>query len=64
MARILDVLAHRPQIQSRLREEINKYFESNPGDRNHDGLLELPYLDSVVRETLRLYGPVSFINRT
>ncbi|KAG8752632.1 cytochrome P450-dit2 [Ceratobasidium sp. 423] len=64
VARILDVLADRPRVQMQLREEVRQYFETNPDDTHHEGLLELPYLDAVVRETLRLYGPVSFINRT
>ncbi|CAE6491106.1 unnamed protein product [Rhizoctonia solani] len=63
VARILDILADRPRVQVRLREEIREYFENNPNDTHYDGLLELPYLDAVVREVLRLHGPVSFINR-
>ncbi|CUA75705.1 Cytochrome P450 4V2 [Rhizoctonia solani] len=63
VARILDILAERPRVQMKLREEIREYFESNPNDTHYDGLLELPYLDAIVRETLRLHGPVSFLNR-
>ncbi|CAE6524569.1 unnamed protein product [Rhizoctonia solani] len=63
VARILEVLADRPRVQVRLREEIREYFESNPNDTHYDGLLELSYLDAVVREALRLHGPVSFLNR-
>ncbi|KAH7323311.1 cytochrome P450 [Rhizoctonia solani] len=63
VARILDILADRPRAQVRLREEIREYFENNPDDTHYDGLLELPYLDAVVREVLRLHGPVSFLNR-
>ncbi|CAE6461554.1 unnamed protein product [Rhizoctonia solani] len=64
VARILDILAHQPQIQVQLRAEIRQYFENDPSGTDYDGLLELPYLDGVVRETLRLYAPASFINRT
>ncbi|CAE6506364.1 unnamed protein product [Rhizoctonia solani] len=63
VARILDILADRPRVQVKLREEIRQYFENNPNDTHYDGLLELPYLDAVVRETLRLYEPVSFLSR-
>ncbi|KAG9097458.1 cytochrome P450-dit2 [Ceratobasidium sp. 370] len=63
VSRILDVLANRPQIQVKLREEIRLYFEEHKDDINHDALLELPYLDAVVRETLRLYGPVVQLTR-
>lgn len=63
VARILDVLSHRPHVQVKLREEIRQYFEENPVDSHYDGLLDLPYLDAVVREALRLYGPVSLLSR-
>ncbi|GAB1522894.1 hypothetical protein RhiTH_006019 [Rhizoctonia solani] len=63
VARILDILAQKPRVQVELREEIRKYFEKNLSDTNYDGLLELPYLDGVVRETLRLHGPVTLLNR-
>ncbi|KAJ1305505.1 hypothetical protein OPQ81_000512 [Rhizoctonia solani] len=63
VARILDILADRPRVQVKLGEEIRQYFENNSNDTHYDGLLELPYLDAVVREALRLYGPVTFINR-
>ncbi|KAF8732482.1 cytochrome P450, partial [Rhizoctonia solani] len=63
VARILDILAQKPRVQVELREEIRKYFEKNLSDTNYDGLLELPYLDGVVRETLRLHGPATLLNR-
>ncbi|QRV95565.1 cytochrome P450 family protein [Ceratobasidium sp. AG-Ba] len=59
VSRILNILADSPQIQVKLREEVRLYFEEHKDDVNHDGLLELPYLDAVVRETLRLYSPVT-----
>ncbi|KAG8780851.1 cytochrome P450-dit2 [Ceratobasidium sp. 428] len=63
VSRILDILAKKGDIQVRLREEINAYSKEHQDDANHDALLELPYLDAVVRETLRVYGPVSSIVR-
>jgi cytochrome P450 len=64
VSRILDVLATYPRVQVQLREELRQYFESNPDDTHHDGLLELLYLDAVVRETLRIYPPISILSRT
>ncbi|KAF8671450.1 cytochrome P450 [Rhizoctonia solani] len=63
VARILDILAQKPRVQVRLREEIKEYFEKHSNDTHYDDLLELPYLDAVVRETLRLHGPAPFLNR-
>ncbi|CAE6506376.1 unnamed protein product [Rhizoctonia solani] len=63
VSRILDVLAQHPGVQVRLREELRQYFEANPDETHHDALLELPYLDGIVREVLRLYPPVAVISR-
>ncbi|KAB5592713.1 Cytochrome P450 family protein [Ceratobasidium theobromae] len=63
IAHILDMVANHQDVQERLRLELTQYFKSNPDDSYHEGLIELPYLDAVVRETLRLHGPVSFLTR-
>ncbi|QRV93285.1 cytochrome P450 family protein [Ceratobasidium sp. AG-Ba] len=63
MSRIIQILAENDHIQNTLREEIRRYFAVHSDDTHHDELLELPYLDAVVRETLRLYGPVSGLFR-
>ncbi|KAG8709057.1 cytochrome P450-dit2, partial [Ceratobasidium sp. 423] len=63
VTRILDTLAQRPNVQVKLREELRRYFEENPNGTHHDALLELPYLDGIVREVLRLYPPIPNIPR-
>ncbi|CAE6507036.1 unnamed protein product [Rhizoctonia solani] len=63
ISRILDILAQRPGVQIRLREELRQYFEEHPNETHHDALLELPYLDGIVREVLRLFPPVPNILR-
>jgi cytochrome P450 len=51
----LFALTQNPMAQARLREELL----SIPTDRpTMDELNALPYLDCVVRETLRMYAPV------
>ena len=53
LARVLQMLAQNPDIQERLRREITK-SRANGGDLDYNGLTDLPYLDAVIRETLRL----------
>ncbi|KAJ6587592.1 cytochrome P450 [Mycena vulgaris] len=48
--RIFHTLALYPEVQDKLRAEIL----AAPEHLDHDALVSLPYLDSVVRETLRL----------
>ncbi|KAJ7800339.1 cytochrome P450 [Mycena leptocephala] len=57
----LFALTQNPTAQERLREELL----SIPTDRpTMDELNALPYLDCVVRETLRMYAPVPATSRT
>ena len=62
MSRILSVLAHNPDEQSKLREEVTKAHKEY-GDLDYDKLQSLPYLDAVCRETLRVYPPGSSVTR-
>ncbi|KAI0073885.1 cytochrome P450 [Panus rudis PR-1116 ss-1] len=62
LSRILHLLARNADIQEKLRAEIQEARAKAGGDVPHDELMVLPYMDSVCRETLRLYSPVSFIN--
>ena len=56
-ARLLHLLASRPEVQAKLRDGI---VEAQAGEEiSYDQLNELPFLDSICRETLRLYVIVS-----
>lgn len=52
VARILQLLAEHQDIQEKLRNELLN--ASNGADIPYEQLSELPYLDTVCRETLRL----------
>ena len=52
VSRILYMLAEHPDVQQKLRQELN---EADGADEiTYDRLMELPLLDAVVRETMRL----------
>lgn len=72
-SRVLHRLAEYPEAQARLRAEVRSLRSASTNDDSneingeepwdYDALMRLPYLDAVVRETLRLHGPVSWIWR-
>lgn len=75
MCRILWILASRPDVQARLRGEVRDAKQmyavshdiTDPWEEvglPYDLLMGLPYLDAVVRETLRVYPPTSLLSRT
>ena len=49
-----------PEIQAKLREELLSVDTETP---SMDELMALPYLDAVVRETLRVHSPIPSIER-
>ena len=53
LSRILHLLAEHPNVQEKLRAEIVEARRER-GDLDFDDLFQLPYLEAVCRETLRL----------
>lgn len=51
MSRLLHLLAQHPEVQNKLVEEITAQGEQP----DYDTLTSLPYMDAVIRETLRVY---------
>ncbi|CAK5278811.1 unnamed protein product [Mycena citricolor] len=69
IAHILHLLCIYPDVQDRLRAEIKDAldtWEREHGNRElgYDLLMELPFLENVCRETLRLHAAVTFMTRT
>ena len=60
MAWALYALTQNKQAQTKLREEVSKVSTDNP---TMDDLNGLPYLDAVVRETMRRYSPIAVVSR-
>ena len=56
LSRVLYLLAQNIDVQNTLREEILAANERFGGNLPYEELISLPYLDSVCRETLRLYA--------
>ncbi|KZT70323.1 cytochrome P450 [Daedalea quercina L-15889] len=61
LSQILQLLAEHPTVQEKLRAEL---IEASQGeDIAYDRLMGLPFLDSVCRETLRLYPTLLWLTR-
>jgi cytochrome P450 len=54
LARLLHLLAQHPDVQAKLRKEVVDAFRARGEDLDYDGVSALPYLDAVIRETLRV----------
>ncbi|GJJ06130.1 hypothetical protein Clacol_000319 [Clathrus columnatus] len=74
LSRVFFILASRPDVQSRLRAEIRSTKRARMADGDatvwqdvnlpYDVLMTMPYLDAIVRETMRVYPPSSLFGRT
>lgn len=56
------LLSHHPEVTARLREEYEQVLGGRPAGK--DDLPNLAYATRVIKESLRLYPPVSLISRT
>ncbi|KAH9944845.1 cytochrome P450 monooxygenase [Amylocystis lapponica] len=61
LCRILQCLVENPEAEDKLRQEIVGACGGH--DLSYDQLMELRYLDAVVRESLRLYPPINILPR-
>ncbi|XP_067628160.1 probable cytochrome P450 6g2 [Eurosta solidaginis] len=63
MSFIMYEMARHPEVQQRLREEIYEVWQSNNGKVSYEMLSDLKYMDNVIKEVLRHYPPLSFLDR-
>jgi cytochrome P450 len=56
-------LSQKPAVQTRLREELCAAFPGDSAPAELETLNALPYLDAVVRETLRFHAAVELVGR-
>ncbi|KAK7466376.1 hypothetical protein VKT23_005100 [Stygiomarasmius scandens] len=62
LSRVLELLSTHPEVQNKLREELLDARSENTM-LSYDALVELPYLDAVCRETLRLFPSIPMLSR-
>ncbi|KAF3419837.1 hypothetical protein E2986_12541, partial [Frieseomelitta varia] len=63
MTNALYELALNPDIQDKLRQEIDENFARNDGDFKYENVNDMKYLDKVYKETLRKYPPIGVLPR-
>ena len=56
-------LAANSDVQEKLHQEVEEWFEKNDGDITYESLIEMKYLDMVISEALRKYPPAPINNR-
>ena len=56
-------LAKNPEIQDRLREEIEELVDDPNKEISYDDLTKMHYLDQIISETLRYFNPISLLQR-
>lgn len=60
--RMFHQLAIHKDVQNKVRDEI-RAVKAKFGKVDYDALSELPYVEAVVRETLRMYPPACLASR-
>lgn len=59
----LVMLAMHPQIQERVIQELKSVFVSRDVPVDYDSIKQLTYLETVIKETLRLFPVIPYIGR-
>lgn len=60
---IILLVAMHPNVQERIFQELRTVFASQDEDMTYEHMQQLPYLDQVIKEVLRLYPVGPFMVR-
>ena len=63
MCYIVHELAINPDIQEKLRQEIDRYMQEGNGEISYEALSRMKYMEMVTSEALRKYPPLVLIDR-
>jgi cytochrome P450 len=55
LARAFHVLSTHHDVQEKLRQEVKEAMQTHGEDLPYDVIMEMPYLDAICREILRLW---------
>jgi len=61
---VLLMLAMHPHIQERVYDELRSVYDTQTEDSTYEQIQKLPYLDSVLKEGMRLFPVAPFLVRT
>ncbi|KAJ6635274.1 Cytochrome P450 3A21, partial [Pseudolycoriella hygida] len=65
LAFTMHLLTINENAQKKVREELSDYLKENYGQIRPENILQLKYLDAVIKESLRIYPPqTTFISRS
>ena len=56
-------LAKNPEVQEKLREEVEGIASDPSQDLTYDDIQSMTYIDQVISETLRLHTPIAILQR-
>ncbi|XP_068623996.1 cytochrome P450 6B7-like [Battus philenor] len=63
MSFILHQLANNPDVQQKAQEEIDRILLKYNNNFTYDGIKEMSYVLSILKEGLRMFPPIGFISR-
>ncbi|EFA04564.1 probable cytochrome P450 6a13 [Tribolium castaneum] len=63
MSFVLFQLSINPDVQSKLRAEVTEAFNNNNNNMPYEVVQDLPYLEAVIQETLRIQPPIHSLQK-